>query len=871
MPKSFKILFSVILMIALSIQTNAQVGQNDWIFNQRSNESNPLDQKYENHVSVNISIAAFKKAMKKEQQDITIPMPDGTFETFEITPVQVVANEVAHLYTIKTFRGIKKNDPHTLIACDISDGGFHAAIYSNEKSFFIEPIDPKKPEKLVVFFNKDRKVEKTKCHFQSHGNHVHEEQPAHRAPTTKRTYRLAVSASGEYGLQFGGSPYSVTNVLNALAAGVNMINPIYLRDLGVEFTLVSTAALVFQNAGSDPYNPSNDSSLLPTCHNLCVNTLGTNGFDVGHLVVWSNTGGLASFGVVCDSGAKGEGFSGSDDSVTTLWVDYVAHELGHQFRSEHNFVGECGGNSAAGFRYEPGEGSSIMSYANVCGGNDQYANQSDPFFHYSSIVQMQNFMNTTSCAATSGGNSSDPVADAKTNITIPKQTPFILVGSATDGNDPTGNLTYDWEQYDGNSPVDSGNPNCNSTTAPLFRYRPPVSDNFRSFPQYSDVLSGNNNNITWEKLPCTARSMKFSMAVRDNNTSFGRVTDDQITVTVANTGPFEVTAPNGGESANGSTTVTWNVNGTNSHCANVDILLSLDGGSTYSVLVNGTPNDGSQTVTLSNSSTTARILVRCDVSGGFQAASTFYDTGNANFTITGGAPPTCSDGIQNQGEAGIDCGGPCTACAPTCSDGIQNQNETGVDCGGPCTACVTCETHTLSITMDNYPEDVSWQVVDSNGAIIASGSNYSNATVTETFCLDPGACYNFTISDAYSDGICCYSGNGSYTVTNASGATVAAGGEYTDSETTQICPASSSNCFVDLTNSNGLSNSEIGTVDYESSTYINTTATTVIQNGAKVDYDATQYIGLNAGFEVKVGAEFDAFIDGCNNGAGGNN
>ena len=50
---------------------------------------------------------------------------------------------------------------------------------------------------------------------------------------------------------------------------------------------------------------------------------------------------------------------------------------------------------------------------------------------------------------------------------------------------------------------------------------------------------------------------------------------------------------------------------------------------------------------------------------------------------------TCNDGIQNQNETGIDCGGPCTACeqTPTCSDGIQNQGETGVDCGGPCTAC----------------------------------------------------------------------------------------------------------------------------------------------------------------------------------------
>lgn len=50
---------------------------------------------------------------------------------------------------------------------------------------------------------------------------------------------------------------------------------------------------------------------------------------------------------------------------------------------------------------------------------------------------------------------------------------------------------------------------------------------------------------------------------------------------------------------------------------------------------------------------------------------------------------TCTDGIRNQSEVGVDCGGPCTAC-PSCSDGISNQGEAGVDCGGPCAACPTC-------------------------------------------------------------------------------------------------------------------------------------------------------------------------------------
>ena len=62
-----------------------------------------------------------------------------------------------------------------------------------------------------------------------------------------------------------------------------------------------------------------------------------------------------------------------------------------------------------------------------------------------------------------------------------------------------------------------------------------------------------------------------------------------------------------------------------------------------------------------------------------------------------GAGPTCTDGIQNQGESGIDCGGPCPACPPlpSCTDGIQNQGETGIDCGGPCPLCPASDSTVL--------------------------------------------------------------------------------------------------------------------------------------------------------------------------------
>ncbi len=135
------------------------------------------------------------------------------------------------------------------------------------------------------------------------------------------------------------------------------------------------------------------------------------------------------------------------------------------------------------------------------------------------------------------------------------------------------------------------------------------------------------------------------------------------------------------------------------------------------------------------------------------------------------------------------CGGP----APSCTDGIQNGQETGVDCGGP--ACPPCSSScddnavTVSITLDNYPEETSWEVRNSGGSVVASGGTYGSypdgSTVSEDLCLVDG-CYDFIIYDSYGDGICCSYGSGSYTVTGPGGV-VASGGSFGSSETTNFC------------------------------------------------------------------------------------
>lgn len=149
----------------------------------------------------------------------------------------------------------------------------------------------------------------------------------------------------------------------------------------------------------------------------------------------------------------------------------------------------------------------------------------------------------------------------------------------------------------------------------------------------------NNTSPTWEVLPSGSRSMEFSFLVRDNNSTSGCTSSDLMSVTtVASSGPFLVNVPNTALTWTGGTTetVTWNVANTTAapvSCANVDILLSSDGGQTYTTtIVSGVPNDGSQDITDPNMpGTNNRIMIVC-------SDNIFFDISNTNFTIIAGAP-----------------------------------------------------------------------------------------------------------------------------------------------------------------------------------------------------------------------------------------
>ncbi len=108
---------------------------------------------------------------------------------------------------------------------------------------------------------------------------------------------------------------------------------------------------------------------------------------------------------------------------------------------------------------------------------------------------------------------------------------------------------------------------------------------------------------------------------------------------------------------------------------------------------------------------------------------------------------------------------------PTCTDGILNNGEVLVDCGGPnCVSCPCNNNLQLVLVTDNFANDISWEIVSSVGLIWASSNgsyphSNSNSTITENFCV-PDGCYTLNVLDSNGDGICCNSGNGYYNLVN---------------------------------------------------------------------------------------------------------
>ena len=848
--------------------------------NLRSDDGNPTIQpaKYR---TVGLDIDAIRQVLDSAPHEndvsarnssavIELPMPDGTMETFSFVNSPVMAPGLAEKYPeIQVYLGQGVENPTYIVRFDLTPQGFHAMILNSGSTVYIDPYTIGDLTKCISY---------TKASFYETTDKVHggclvendnlssvidklaptQAKPVKPAKpsnpneilqmgmqlgmqkimgvsngSTLRTYRLALACTGEYAQYHGGT---IAGALAAMNTSMARVNGVFERDVCIRMIIVdNNESVIFLNSGSDPYSNGNGGTMLSQNQSTCDSNIGYNNYDIGH-VFSTGGGGVAYLQSPC-GGNKAGGVTGQTSPVNDPFdIDYVAHEMGHQWGGNHTQNNSC--NRSSGAAYEPGSASTIMGYAGICAPNLQ--SNSDDHFHNHSINEMISFTvngNGNSCdVPTSTNNNIPTVTTFNSGSTIPANTPFELIASGLDSDGDA--ITYNWEQYDLGPQTSSNDGNLTNPSGnqPIFRSWSSTTSNTRVFPRISDLVNGTTT--IGEHLPSYSRGLQFKCSVRDNVAGGGAFVDELMSLSVdGNSGPFVLTSPNGGSVPNGFATITWDVAGTNQspvNCSSVEILLSTDGGYSFpTVLATGVANTGSAVVLIPYiTTTTARFKIKGE-------GNVFFDISNSNVTITQGVGGADWD-VAVQGVSGLSSAGCGTAVSPSISivnlgiqtiadfsltyslngTGTTTQAWTGSLSSGSAVDIALCpsgdscvdlgngthdidvsvvlassdgddedlsnnqlstqfvtlsgEQATLTLLTDNYPEETTWTVTDANGATVWLGGAYSTAQTeyVETTCLAIG-CYTLSVMDSYGDGMTYGGVTGNYELVDESGTVLA--------------------------------------------------------------------------------------------------
>lgn len=608
--------------------------------------------------------------LAKSPLTLSLPLPNGGFSEFAMVESPIMEAPLAAKYpSIRTYAGRGISDPTASVRLDVTPLGFHAQVLSASGDYYIDPYQARDNQHYVSYLRRDRGD--AGKHYQCGTEDVDlgdefssltATTPDNPTGNSLRTYRMAMAATSVYSQSFGGS---VVDGLSGVASTVNRVSGIYEREFSIRLVLVANNDLIIYtpaNPGPLPDPPSSFGITQSTINSV----IGAANYDLGHAVGASGGGGaITPLGNVCGS-QKAQGYTALNPPRGDVFdVDFVAHELGHQLGGSHTWNG-CGGGGqwTASSAQEPGSASTIMGYAGICADNLQP--NSDAYFHARSFTQI--FANTTNggsgngntvCGTVTPTGNTPPNITAPANMTIPERTPFQLTAI---GNDPdVGDvLTFNWEQVDTGA---QGSPSTtgDNGTAPLFRSFPATTSPTRIFPALTYILNNGNvppasisfppsggSFLPAEILPDPAsgsRVMNFRATARDGRALGGGLRHTaNVQVTASSTaGPFAVTDIAGPVTGGSSLAVLWSVANTNTAPVNttlVNILVSLDGGYTFSTLLANTANDGSETITVPATATTqARIKLEAANGPGIGAGNTWFDITNNNFTINASGTP----------------------------------------------------------------------------------------------------------------------------------------------------------------------------------------------------------------------------------------
>jgi hypothetical protein len=584
---------------------------------------------------------------------IELPMPDGKLAGFVIVESPVMKPALAARYPeIKTFKVYGIDDPTASGRVDITPRGFHAMLFSSKGRLLIDPDATSiQAGQYLSRYRSGQPSPEFSCkmhepEFEDEPMPMVSARSATRTPGMLLEYDLAVAATAEYVVALGGT---VALAQAGIVTAINRVNMIYERDLGIRLMLVGNNDELIESGGIPGFSNDNTFALLEENQDWIDSKIGSVAYDVGH-VFNTGGGGAAFLGAACNDPIKAKGVSGQGAPFgDPFYIDYVAHEIGHQFNAEHSFNGttnSCGTGRINDSAFEPGSGSTVMAYAGICGAESLQLN-SDATFHAGSIAQIDSFTRGAgSCFNADPTGNGDPVVTLVTGIkTIPANTPFVL--DIDINNPPTDpemdTLLYQWDQMDAGCPTNSTSFGTDNGSNALFRSYVPRGDTWRNFPTLGSQLQGRFDKA--EVLPCQNRDLNFRLMARDGNS--GQDTEN-LRVSVSNAaGPFAITNLDAAQTLTSGSAfdVIWDVANTNLppiNCANVDIdlltfsetvppIFPTNPLRTFSVhnLEMMVPNNGIASVTinpLDSMHPKARIRVKCN-------DSFFYDISDVDLVV----------------------------------------------------------------------------------------------------------------------------------------------------------------------------------------------------------------------------------------------
>ncbi|HEX5540484.1 MAG TPA: M12 family metallo-peptidase [Micromonospora sp.] len=356
-----------------------------------------------------------KRGLRQQRLVVSLPAPDGSLQRFELvdSPVMEAGLAAAHP-EIKTYAGKGLDDPTAILRADLTPLGFHASVRSANGAWYIDPYYQRDEGIYASYYARD--LENVHGDFveredvESMVEALADEVGAVAGPLVKlRTYRLAFVTDPSYANYFGPE-----NVIAAKVTLVNRVTQIYEAETGIRFMLVNdtektnlnTTALATQPNGPCGAAPCFTPAQVSSCSSSTLSRnrivlgqlVGASNYDVGHIGLGLAGGGIASLGVAGGNG-KAQGCTGLPTPIGDYFaVDYVAHEIGHQFAGNHTFNGtqhNCsGGNRSAANSVEPGSGSSIMAYAGICR-QDNLQPHTDPYWSQRTYTEITNYVSSS--------------------------------------------------------------------------------------------------------------------------------------------------------------------------------------------------------------------------------------------------------------------------------------------------------------------------------------------------------------------------------------------------------------------------------------------------------------------------------------------